>query len=134
MVLTKWIVPEPDPKLRLTLDQIDISVLDFEDVSWICSSAMKQHRDEFNELHGFIDRTVMLVLENKKRLPKKRNQYIYPTIVKGYHIKEPTICPDDPDHSIKFKTNKSLPFNRIPFLKRFGRKKSEIRSPEVYVI
>ena len=51
-MLVNWIVPEPDHKLRLTLDQIDVNELGFEDIAWICSSVMKQYRDEFNALDG----------------------------------------------------------------------------------
>ena len=84
MVLTNWIVEEPDPKLCLGIDMIDPLKLDFEDVSWICSSVMKQYRDEFNDLAGFIDRTTYLIKKNRYRLPKKKNNLVYSEVVKGY--------------------------------------------------
>jgi Fe-S oxidoreductase len=51
-----WCVPEPDPSLALTVDKIDVSKLDYEDIIWICSATMKQYRDEFRKLQGFFER------------------------------------------------------------------------------
>jgi len=84
MVLTEWIVKEPNSNLRLSIDRIDPQKLDFEDVSWICSSVMKQYRDEFNALPGFIDRATYLIKKNRYRLPKKKHNKAYkaPTLKK----------------------------------------------------
>jgi len=54
MVLRKWIIPDPDPELRLTVDQIDYSKLDYDDCRWIYSSTMKQYHRDFSQLEGFI--------------------------------------------------------------------------------
>ena len=127
-MLVEWIVPEPDPKLRLTLDQIDISTLDFEDVSWICSSTMKQYRDEFNALDGFIDRVVKLIREDPTKMKGKRQAYA--KVVRGYPVREdinyipnpsyktPTVFPTYPEQFIEINTQKSLPYKKIPFIRK----------------
>ena len=54
MVLTKWIVPEPNPDLKLSIDTIDYKKLDYEDLRWIYSSTMKKYYREFCNLKGFV--------------------------------------------------------------------------------
>ena len=127
-MLVEWIVPEPDPKLRLTLDQIDIAKLDFEDVSWICSSTMKQYRDEFNALDGFIDRTVKLIREDPTKLKGKKQGRA--KIVRGYPVRDninyipnpsyktPTVFPTNPEQFIEINTQESRIYKKIPFLKK----------------
>jgi len=167
MVLTKWIVEDPDPELLLSIDRIDPLKLDFEDISWICSSVMKQYRDEFNGIPGFIDRAAYLVQRNNYRLPKKKKKNIYSGVVKGYKIptpqkviepegypppineirapypiyrnnypKTPTICPANPEQFIEINTKKSLPFNKIPFIKkpRFKRNNADVNNSEACII
>ena len=171
MVLTMWIVKEPDSNLRLSIDRIDPQKLDFEDVSWICSSVMKQYRDEFNALPGFIDRAAYLVQRNRYRLPKKKKNNVYSEVVKGYkaptprttiepegypppindkvndtrapypiynnhYPKTPTICPANPEQFIEINTKKSIPFNKIPFIKkpRFKRNKPDVNNSEACIL
>ena len=138
-MLVTWIVPKPDPKLRLTLDQIDVDKLDFEDIAWICSSVMKQYRDEFNALDGFLDRSVHLIRENPEKMRSKR-RVVRTKVVKGYPVrnkandeirnpsydtsKTPTIFPNNPERFIEIDTQKSLPYNKIPFLKKSTRQRT----------
>ena len=124
--MTIWIVPEPDPILALTIDKIDAKKLDYEDVRWICSSTMKQYIDEFVRLQGFIERY---------RLFKKYEQEIIREKEKNYHAIARSYQPEDvppiytkpPKNSekcienekyIEIKTKKSLPFHKIPFIKK----------------
>lgn len=67
MVLITWIVPEPDPNLRLTIDLIDPSKLNYDDIYWIHSPVMKKYREEFRNLPGFYDRTMYVIREYKER-------------------------------------------------------------------
>ena len=123
-MLVNWIVPKPDPKLRLTLDQIDVNELGFEDIAWICSSVMKQYRDEFNALDGFLDRSVHLIRENPEKMRRKR-KVVRTKVVKGYPVrnpsydtsKTPTVFPNNPERFIELDTQKVLPYNKIPFLR-----------------
>ena len=54
MVLTKWIVPEPNPDLKLSIDTIDYKKLDYQDLRWIYSTKMKKYYREFCDLKGFV--------------------------------------------------------------------------------
>ena len=116
MVLQKWIVPEPNPELALSISNIDYRKLDYHDCRWIYSSAMKKYHKEFSELQGFITYAKgLFAIEDLK----KNNRYIIPP------IKPPMTPPSihNKDKYIKLNTNKSILFNKIPFIKKF--KKSD---------
>ena len=72
MTFTKWIVPEPDPKLSLRVQDIDITLLNYGDIRFIYSSVMKKYIHEFEELLGF-RKIVEKIIEDEKinRIMKK---------------------------------------------------------------
>ena len=115
MVLRTWIVPEPNPALSLSISNIDYRKLDHDDCRWIYSSTMKKYHKEFSELQGFINYAQRLFAIDDLR---KNNKYIIPPY-------KPTINPPmtppiikNKDKYIKLNTNKSIPFNKIPFIKK----------------
>ena len=123
MVLQKWIVPEPNPTLSLSISNIDYRKLDHDDCRWIYSSAMKKYHKEFSELRGFITYAQRLFAIDDLR---KNNRYII-------HPYKPTINPpmtppmtppgiNNKDKYIKLKTIKSLPYGIIPFIKKYKKK------------
>lgn len=125
MVLRNWIIPEPNPQLRLTIDQIDYSKLNYEDCRWIYSSSMKKYHRDFSQLEGFIEYSTRLFdleelrqKQQKKRKKELELQKIIPLTpppifnTKYEPIKE-TIIP--------LTKNKSLPFKKIPFLKKHSK-------------
>ena len=130
--MTIWIVPEPDPILALTIDKIDAKKLDYEDVRWICSSTMKQYIDEFVRLQGFIERYRLFKKYEQEIIRKKEKEKNYHAIARSYqpedappiYTKPPTIFPKNSENFIEnekyieIKTQKSLPFHKIPFLKK----------------
>ena len=115
MVLTNWIVPEPNPELALSISNIDYRKLDHTDCKWIYSSAMKKYHREFSELQGFITFAQRLFAIDGL---KNKNRYVIPP------FKPPMTPPMAPpsihnkDKYIKLNTNKSIPFNKIPFIKK----------------
>ena len=115
MVLQTWIVLEPDPKLDLSISNIDYRNLDHEDCKWIYSSAMKKYHREFSELQGFITYAQRLFAIDDLR---KNNRYIIPPYEPS--IKPPMTPPSihNKDKYIKLNINKSIPFNKIPFIKK----------------
>ena len=123
MVLRTWIVPEPNPSLSLSISNIDYRKLDHDDCRWIYSSAMKKYHKEFSELQGFINYAQRLFAIDDLR---KNNKYIIPPYKSSIYppIYPPMTPPMTPpninnkDKYIKLKTNKSLPFNKIPFIKK----------------
>ena len=122
--MTMWIVQEPDPSLALTVDKIDATKLDYEDVRWICSSTMKQYIDEFVRLQGFIERYRLFKKYEEEKIRGKEKAYH--TVTRTYqqgdapHIytKTPTMFPQNNGKYIEIKTKKSLPFHKIPFIKK----------------
>ena len=115
MVLRTWIVPEPNPTLSLSISNIDYRKLDHDDCRWIYSSTMKKYHKEFSELQGFINYAQRLFAIDDLR---KNNKYIIPPYKPP--IKPPMTPPSihNKDKYIKLKTNKSIPFNKIPFIKK----------------
>ena len=118
MVLRTWIVPEPNPVLSLSISNIDYRKLDYDDCRWIYSSAMKKYHKEFSELQGFINYAQRLFAMEDLR---KNNRYIIPPYKPT--INPPMTPPMSPpsihkDKYIKLNTNKSIPFNKIPFIKK----------------
>jgi hypothetical protein len=87
MTSTTWILSEPNPNLSLTINKIDPTKLDFDDIYWIYSSMMKQYIDEFNKLEGFIDIENRLIQENTIKLQKKR---IYKQVINSYKPSTPS--------------------------------------------
>ena len=124
--MTIWIVQEPDPILALTIDKIDPAKLDYEDVRWICSSTMKQYIDEFVRLQGFIERYRLFKKYEQEIIRKKEKEKEYHPIARSYqpkdappiYTKTPTIFPKNSENFIEIKTQKSLPFHKIPFIKK----------------
>ena len=122
MVLQKWIVPEPNPDLTLSISNIDYRKLDYDDCRWIYSSAMKKYHKEFSELQGFINYAQRLFAMEDLR---KNNRYIIPPYKPS--VNPPMTPPMTPpginnkDKYIKLNTNKSIPFNKIPFIKKLKR-------------
>ena len=124
--MTIWIVQEPDPILALTIDKIDPAKLDYEDVRWICSSTMKQYIDEFIRLQGFIERYRLFKKYEQEIIRKKEKEKAYHPIARSYqpedapsiYTKTPTIFPKNNEKFIEIKTQKSLPFHKIPFIKK----------------
>ena len=122
--MTNWIVQEPDPSLALTVDKIDATKLDYEDVRWICSSTMKQYIDEFVRLQGFIERYRLFEKYEEEKIRKKEKEKTYHTIAKTYQPKYAppidlaTIFSKNNEKCIEIKTKKSLPFHKIPFIKK----------------
>ncbi len=118
--MTIWIVQEPDPSLAITVDKIDATKLDYEDVRWICSSTMKQYIDEFVRLQGFIERYRLLKKYEAEKIREKEKTYH--AIARSYQPGDaPPIYSKTPENSEKFieiKTQKSLPFHKIPFIKK----------------
>ena len=118
MVLRTWIVPEPNPTLSLSISNIDYRKLDHDDCRWIYSSTMKKYHRDFSELQGFINYAQRLFAMDDLR---KNNKYIIPPYKPP--IKPPMNPPSihNKDKYIKLKTNKSIPFNKIPFIKKHKR-------------
>ena len=123
MVLRTWIVPEPNPTLSLSISNIDYRKLDHDDCRWIYSSTMKKYHKEFSELQGFINYAQRLFAIDDLR---KNNKYIIPPYKAT--INPPMTPPMTPpninnkDKYIKLNTNKSIPFNKIPFIKKHSNK------------
>ncbi len=123
MVLRTWIVPEPNPALSLSISNIDYRKLDHDDCRWIYSSTMKKYHREFSELQGFINYAQRLFAIDDLR---KNNKYIIPPYKSSiYPPMTPTMTPTmtqpiimNKDKYIKLNTNKSIPFNKIPFIKK----------------
>jgi len=119
MVLRTWIVPEPNPALSLSISNIDYRKLDHDDCRWIYSSTMKKYHREFSELQGFINYAQRLFAIDDLR---KNNKYIIPPYKPTINPPmTPTMSPPsihNKDKYIKLKTNKSIPFNKIPFIKK----------------
>ena len=119
MVLRKWIVPEPNPALSLSISNIDYRKLDHDDCRWIYSSTMKKYHKEFSELQGFINYAQRLFAIDDLR---KNNKYIIPPYKSSiYPPMTPPMTPpciNNKDKYIKLNTNKSIPFNKIPFIKK----------------
>ena len=118
MVLRQWIVPEPDPRLNLSVSQIDYTKLNYEDCYWIYSSKMRVHSKDFAKLKGFIDYATNLFdqedikRQEQKRLEQERLEQIKQII--------PPTPPSIGEPFKKFNTNKSFPWlgRKIPFLKK----------------
>ena len=147
MVLTKWIVPEPNPDLKLSIDTIDYKKLDYEDLRWIYSSTMKKYYREFCNLKGFVqyaERIFDLELLRRKSVNSHVNGYLTPKLNESVRIssakpplhkpplhKSPSLHkfppPVEPlptisyDRNIGLNTQKVLPTRKIPFLKKNGR-------------
>ena len=119
MVLRTWIVPVPNPALSLSISNIDYRKLDHDDCRWIYSSTMKKYHKEFSELQGFINYAQRLFAIDDLR---KNNKYIIPPYKPTINPPmTPTMTPPiikNKDKYIKLKTNKSIPFNKIPFIKK----------------
>ena len=49
-----WIIPDPDPKLKLTVDSIDPTTFNFDDIRWIYSSSMKKYNEATNSDHNHL--------------------------------------------------------------------------------
>ena len=115
MVLRTWIVPEPNPTLALSISNIDYRKLDHDDCRWIYSSTMKKYHKEFSELQGFINYAQRLFAMEDLR---KNNKYIIPPYKPSVNppMSPPSI--HNKDKYIKLNTNKSIPFNKIPFIKK----------------
>jgi len=118
MVLITWIVPEPDPNLRISIDHIDPSKLDYDDITWIHSSTMKQYREEFHDLEGFLDRSVQLIRGNKGKLPKKVSNSLYSSVIKGYYVEEQAPIPENIPPTKKTSCEMTSAYIRIPFLQK----------------
>ena len=89
MVLTKWIVPEPNPDLKLSIDTIDYKKLDYEDLRWIYSSTMKKYYREFCNLKGFVqyaERIFDLELLRRNSVNSRVNGYLTPKINESVRI------------------------------------------------
>lgn len=115
MVLRNWIIPEPNPQLRLTIDQIDYSKLNYEDCRWIYSSTMKKYHRDFSQLEGFIEySTRIFELEELRQKQQKIKQIIPKTPPSIYD-------PINNERFIPHKTKKVLPFKKIPFLKKHSK-------------
>ena len=119
MVLHQWIIPEPNPQLRLTIDQIDYSKLNFEDCRWIYSSAMKKYHRDFSQLEGFIEYASRLFdLEELKQNQKKIKEQEQKRIKQIIPQTPPYIY--DSINNERF-TKKKFPFKKIPFLKKHSK-------------
>ena len=131
MVLTKWIVPEPNPDLKLSIDTIDYKKLDYEDLRWIYSSTMKKYYREFCNLKGFVqyaERIFDLELLRRKSVNSHVNGYLTPNLNKSVRISSakpplhklrPPVEPPPTlsyDRNIDLNTQKVLPKRKIPFL------------------
>jgi hypothetical protein len=136
MVLRHWIIPEPNPQLRLTIDQIDYSKLNYEDCRWIYSSSMKLYHKEFSQVEGFIEYSKRLFdleelkqYQQKKRKKELELQKIIPLTpppifnTKYEPIKE-TIIP--------LTKNTSLPFKKIPFLRKHSKLSSHSENCNIH--
>ena len=89
MVLTKWIVPEPNPDLKLSIDTIDYKKLDYEDLRWIYSSTMKKYYREFCNLKGFVqyaERIFDLELLRRNSVNSHVNDYLTPKLNESVRI------------------------------------------------
>ena len=118
MVLRQWIVPEPDPRLNLSVSQIDYTKLDYEDCLWIYSCRMSVHSNDFAKLKGFIEyATNLFDQENIKRQERDRQEHERQEQIKQILPQTP---PSIEEPFIKLKTKKSLPWlgRKIPFLKK----------------
>ena len=157
MVLTKWIVPEPNPDLKLSIDTIDYKKLDYEDLRWIYSSTMKKYYREFCNLKGFVqyaERIFDLELLRRKSVNSHVNGYLTPKLNESVRIssakpplhkpslhKSPSLHklppPVEPpptlsyDRNIVLNTQKVLPTRKIPFLKKNDRSDNIIRKYSV---
>ena len=141
MVLTKWIVPEPNPDLKLSIDTIDYKKLDYEDLRWIYSSTMKKYYREFCNLKGFVqyaERIFDLELLRRNSVNSHVNShvngYLTPKLNESVRIssakpplyKSPPLHklppPVEPpptlsyDRNIALNTQKVLPTRKIPFI------------------
>ena len=124
MVLRKWIIPDPDPELRLTVDQIDYSKLDYDDCRWIYSSTMKKYYREFSQLEGFIAyATRLFELEELRQKQERKNKQLE---------KIKNMIPKTPHHSIYDSVNNErfIPItdkkSRGEFFKSFLKKPSKL--------
>jgi len=101
-----FVPPEPDPTLRLTIDKIDYTKLNYDDIRWICSSTMKQYHDEFYNLPNFT---------------KYAKEVIYKNSSKTYIPPPPPSPPSPPPLStpdnINFNSFKYIT-TKIPFIKK----------------
>ena len=123
MVLHNWIIPEPNPQLRLTVDQIDYSKLNYEDCRWIYSSAMKIYHRDFSQLEGFIEyASRMFDLEELKRYQQRIKEQEQERIKQIIPQTPPSIYDSiNNERFIPHKTKKVLPFKNIPFLKKHSK-------------
>ena len=111
MVLTKWIVPEPNPDLKLSIDTIDYKKLDYEDLRWIYSSTMKKYYREFCNLKGFVqyaERIFDLELLRREPVNSHVNGYLTPKINESVRISSAK----PPIH--KSPLYKSPPLHKLP--------------------
>jgi len=131
MVLTKWIVPEPNPDLKLSIDTIDYKKLDYEDLRWIYSSTMKKYYREFCNLKGFVqyaERIFDLELSRRESVNSYTTGYLTPKINESIRISSakpplhklpPPVEPPPTisyDRNIVLNTQKVLPTRKIPFI------------------
>ena len=142
MVLTKWIIPEPNPELKLSIDIIDYKKLDYVDLRWIYSSTMKKYHREFCNLKGFVqyaEKIFNLELLRRKPVNSRVNGYLTPKINESVRIspakpplhklpslhKLPTPVEPPPsisyDRNIVLNTQKVLPTRKIPFIRNTKR-------------
>tara|TARA_B100000780_G_C20747966_1_gene297138 strand:+ start:33 stop:413 length:381 start_codon:yes stop_codon:yes gene_type:complete len=123
MVLRTWIVPEPDPNLRLTIDLIDPSKLNYDDIYWIHSSVMKKYREEFINLPGLYDRTMYVIREHKERGRIPISEISPPKILPPLKILPPKLplrkCTPRREPSIELNENNSYK-NKIKGLTKYG--------------
>ena len=110
-----FVPPEPDPTLQLTIDKIDHTKLNYDDIRWICSSTMKQYHEEFYNLPNFAEYAEEIILKNKSKniitLPiTPRSRPTTPFI--------PFIPPQSNNKYIELNTVKSLP-SKMPFIGYF---------------
>ena len=84
---------EPDPNLRLTIDLIDPSKLNYDDIYWIHSPVMKKYREEFRNLPGFYDRTMYVIREYKEKGRIPISEISPPKILPLPKILSPKILP-----------------------------------------
>ena len=164
MVLTKWIVPEPNPDLKLSIDTIDYKKLDYEDLRWIYSSTMKKYYREFCNLKGFVqyaERIFDLELLRRNSVNSHVNShvngYLTPKLNESVRIssakppfhkpplyKSPPLHklppPVEPpptisyDRNVGLNTHKVLPTRKIPFLKKNDRSDNIIIKPRLFIL
>ena len=134
MVLTKWIVPEPNPDLKLSIDTIDYKKLDYEDLRWIYSSTMKKYYREFCNLKGFVQyaERVFYKEDVKSELMQLRSRYIIPKTPVSESVGESVSeSVSERECNISLDTHKVLPTRKIPFLKKNDRSDNIIRKYSV---